>query len=129
MRNRKRGIGRWALDAAALIAVVCCCHATAASQRTRVAPRAFPTAEGYGAETPGGRGGRVVWVTNTDDAGPGSLRQAMEAETGPRIVVFRTGGTITLARDITVSEKNSFLTVAGQTAPGGGIQLKNNRSR
>lgn len=86
---------------------------------------AFPGAEGYGTETPGGRGGRVIEVTNLNDSGPGSLRQACEVETGPRIVVFRVSGTIELSGNITIGEANSFVTVAGQTAPGDGIQLKN----
>ena len=51
----------------------------------------FPGAEGFGAESIGGRGGRVIEVTNLNDAGPGSLREAIEA-TGPRTVVFRIGG-------------------------------------
>lgn len=86
---------------------------------------AFPGAEGYGSETPGGRGGRVIAVTHLRDAGPGSLRHALEVETGPRIVVFRVGGTIALSRPIHLREPNSWLTVAGQTAPGDGIQLRN----
>lgn len=81
----------------------------------------FPGAEGFGATTPGGRGGRVILVTNLEDAGPGSLRAACEAE-GPRIVVFRVGGVIELQSDIRVT--NPYLTIAGQTAPGGGICLK-----
>jgi hypothetical protein len=86
---------------------------------------AFPGAEGYGSTTIGGRGGRVIEVTNVLDAGPGSLRQALAVETGPRIVVFRTGGTIALSSNIEIKEANSFVTVAGQTSPGGGIQIKN----
>ena len=86
---------------------------------------AFPGAQGRGAQTPGGRGGAVVEVTNLNDAGPGSLREAMQVRTGPRIVVFRVGGTITLTEPIDVREPNSYLTVAGQTAPGDGIQIKN----
>lgn len=82
---------------------------------------AFPRAEGFGALSVGGRGGRVIEVTNLYDRGPGSLRSAMEAE-GARIVVFRVGGTIRL-RD-TIRIKDPYLTVAGQTAPGGGILLK-----
>jgi pectate lyase len=82
---------------------------------------AFPGAEGYGADTPGGRGGKVLFVTNLDDAGPGSFRAACEAE-GPRIVIFRVGGTIALKKPLTV--RNPYLTIAGQTAPGDGICLR-----
>jgi pectate lyase len=82
---------------------------------------AFPGCEGFGCETPGGRGGAVLHVTNLNNSGVGSLRAAMTAA-GPRIVVFDTGGTITLLSSIRVT--SPFLTVAGQTAPGGGIQLK-----
>jgi hypothetical protein len=84
---------------------------------------AFPGAEGFGATTPGGRGGRVLFVTSLDDAGPGSLRAACEAE-GPRIVVFRVAGTIALKRPITIL--SPFLTLAGQTAPGDGICVRDN---
>jgi len=83
--------------------------------------RAFPGAEGFGAHTRGGRGGRILKVTNLEDAGAGSLRAAVEAE-GARIVVFERGGTIELAKPLVVREP--FLTIAGQTAPGGGICLK-----
>ncbi len=90
-----------------------------------VSPKAFPGAEGFGANAVGGRGGRVLEVTNLDDSGPGSLRAALEA-TGPRIVVFRTGGTITLLERIKIT--SPYVTVAGQTAPGGGILLRNHPS-
>jgi pectate lyase len=79
---------------------------------------AFPGAQGYGALTPGGRGGRVIAVTSLADSGPGSLREALEAS-GPRIVIFRVGGVIRLAAPIAVTEP--YLTLAGQTAPGDGI--------
>lgn len=84
---------------------------------------AFPGAEGYGAETIGGRGGRVIEVTTLSDQGPSSLREALMAE-GPRIVVFRIGGTIELDSRITLGKEQSYLTLAGQTAPGEGIQIK-----
>lgn len=82
---------------------------------------AFPGAEGFGAHTPGGRGGRVIYVTNLVDSGPGSLRAACEAE-GPRVVLFKVSGTITLRSPIVV--RQPFLTVAGQSAPGGGICVR-----
>jgi hypothetical protein len=83
---------------------------------------AFPGAEGFGANTPGGRGGKVIPVENLNDSGPGSLRAACDTE-GPRIVVFRVGGIIDLKKEIKVSKP--FLTIAGQTAPGDGICLRN----
>ena len=92
--------------------------------RLAVCLPAFPGAEGFGSETPGGRGGRVIEVTNLNDAGPGSLRQAIAVETGPRIVVFRVGGDILLQSPIILERANSFLTIAGQTAPGDGIALR-----
>ena len=64
---------------------------------------AFAGAEGFGANTAGGRGGRVVEVTNLNDQGPGSLRAAIEAE-GPRIVVFRVGGTIEVNSPLAIAQ-------------------------
>ena len=84
--------------------------------------RAFPTAEGFGAGAIGGRGGRAIAVTTLADAGPGSLRACMMA-TGPRTCVFRTAGTIELESQIRPTAGN--LTIAGQTAPGGGIAIRN----
>jgi pectate lyase len=86
-----------------------------------IADKAFPSAEGFGSDTPGGRGGTVCQVTNLSDSGTGSLRACLTA-TGPRTVVFRTGGTIEVQSPIVVT--NPYLTIAGQTAPGGGITLK-----
>ena len=85
------------------------CLALVASALAAALP-AFPGAEGFGATTPGGRGGKVIFVTNLDDSGPGSLRAACDTD-GPRIVLFRVAGTIALKQPITVTKP--FLTVAG----------------
>ena len=90
-----------------------------------VPPPAFPGAEGYGATSLGGRGGVVLYVDSLDDdlddPQPGTLRHALQAE-GPRTVLFKVGGVITLKDRIHVL--NPFLTVAGQTAPGDGITVR-----
>jgi hypothetical protein len=86
----------------------------------RVAHVAFPGAEGYGRFAIGGRGGRVIEVTNLDDSGPGSLREAVEAQ-GPRTVIFRVGGNIQLKDKLVIH--NPYITIAGQTAPGDGIAI------
>ncbi len=82
---------------------------------------AFPGAEGGGALAVGGRGGVVCKVTNLNDSGSGSLRSCIDKE-GPRTVIFEVGGTIELNSRIILS--NPYITIAGQTAPGGGIQVK-----
>lgn len=86
---------------------------------------AFPGAEGYGATTIGGRGGQVLTVTNLNDDGVGSLRWALEDVSGPRTVVFAVNGAIHLTRQIVIVDP--YVTVAGQTAPGGCIVLEGGR--
>jgi hypothetical protein len=88
---------------------------------------AFPGAEGFGAYTSGGRGGEVLFVTTLEDYDrdeapiPGSLRAAVEHD-GARVVIFRVGGTIQLKRDLRIS--NPYITIAGNTAPGDGVQIR-----
>jgi hypothetical protein len=79
---------------------------------------AFPGAEGFGARATGGRGGQVIKVTNLGTSGPGSLQAALDVN-GPRIVVFAVSGVI--PGNVTVRYGN--VTIAGQTAPGGGITI------
>jgi len=83
--------------------------------------RATFDVRGWAADTRGGQGGRIIKVTNLNAGGPGSYREAIEAE-GPRIVVFEVGGVIDMGgQNLTI--RHPYLTVAGQTAPQPGITL------
>ena len=90
---------------------------------------AFPSAEGFGAYSKGGRNGQVLFVTNLNDYNPeneepiiGSLRWACDTY-GPRTVIFKVSGLIELKTWLTIF--NPFITIAGQSSPGDGICLKN----
>lgn len=107
-------LGAWAAVAIGLLLTA---PATAPANQTL----AFPTAEGAGRFSLGGRGGAVLKVTTLDDAGPGSLRAAIEAS-GPRTVIFNVAGTIQLKKPLKISQGR--ITVAGQSAPGEGITIR-----
>jgi len=86
--------------------------------------RAFPGAEGFGSQASGGRGGDIYIVTNRNNSGAGSFREAFNySGTTPRTIVFEVGGTIDLDTRIRVQNKSN-ITIAGQTAPGGGILIR-----
>jgi hypothetical protein len=116
---RKTGRGDFLVRTVAFLLSALLLGAVAAAVSAQIP--AFPGAVGPAAETPGGRGGRIIRVTTLAPDGPGSLKAAIDAS-GPRIVVFEVGGVIDFGFQ-TFDIKQPFLTIAGQTAPSPGITL------
>lgn len=92
---------------------------SAATSSSRLA---FPTATGYGKYTVGGRNGKLIWVSNLNDEGPGSLRNALRLK-GPRTILFEVSGIIDVGTPLNIS--NPYVTLVGQSAPGQGITIRN----
>lgn len=96
------------------------------SQACAYAQPAFPGAEGFGAGASGGRGGRVVYVTNLNVSGPGSLQEALDLNE-PRYILFKVSGVI--QGTVSVPPGRGNFTIAGQTSPGGivvrGLEMYN----
>src|SRR6478609_1894630 len=104
-----RQVFRWAMALASVAAL-----AVASAQPAPINRATYDT-EGWATGTRGGSGGRLIKVTTLAESGPGSLREAVEAE-GPRTVVFEVGGVIDMqGRPLNI--RHPFLTIAGQTAP------------
>lgn len=108
-----------------LIGAIAACSSTDAAAppppQPVTGPLAFIGAVGHGAGSKGGRGGKVIAVNTLADSGAGSLRACMLAQ-GPRICVFRVAGVIRFTSGSPIIT-NPYITIAGQTAPGGGITL------
>lgn len=110
------------------VAFLCMCILAAmpvASSRadsSDASPLAFPGAQGHGRYSEGGRTGRILYVDNLKDHGPGSLRACAENK-GPRNCVFRVSGVIKLTSSLLIRKDNGHLSILGQTAPGSGITV------
>lgn len=105
-------------------ALVCAIAAATAQAASAQGLPVIPGAAGFGITTPAGRGGQIYRVTNLNDSGPGSLRECAEAS-GPRVCVFETSGAIELTPDKVINVRSGNLTIAGQTAPSPGIEIRN----
>lgn len=108
----------WTLSLLATLGIQGCAPLPEATCDVEAGLPVFPGAVGFGTTTPAGRGGQTFVVTSLADDGPGTLREALEAEV-PRTVVFDVSGEIALTRQIEIVDP--YVTVAGQTAPGSGV--------
>src|SRR3989344_6754276 len=105
-----------------LIVVFCLVSSILTISSAAATMPAFPGAVGFGSTTVGGRGGKIIAVTNLNNSGSGSLRDALENQSGPRIIVFRVSGHIVITSPIII--RNPYVTIAAQTAPGDGVLLR-----
>lgn len=94
--------------------LIFCIYGSLGSLAVSAAPKAFPEAEGFGAQASGGRGGRVIYVTNLKASGPGSFQWALDRP-GRRYVLFKVSGFI----NSVIHLNRGDVTIAGQTSPGG----------
>jgi len=106
----------------AFIALLCVLLITSPAAVSAKEILAFPGAEGFGRFASGGRGGDVYEVTSLKDSGSGSLREGISSARGPRTIIFKLSGTIQLKKKLVLDK--SDITIAGQTAPGDGIALR-----
>ncbi len=129
MQKRSTHLG-WNHTGSAMLTVIAVCllaGTAAVGAERRLA--AFPGAEGFGSHTKGGRGGRIVHVTNLNRRGPGSFAWALNEVKEPRTIVFDVSGVIDCRNEIsfTIRADNDHVTIAGETSPGG-IAIYNYRS-
>ncbi|MGF1543323.1 MAG: pectate lyase [Parvularculaceae bacterium] len=115
-------VTRALLASAAVVGLAACGRDEAPAPAPPAEITAFPGAEGFGRHARGGRGGDVMFVTTLAEEGPGSLRACVEADR-PRVCVFRVGGVIRYEKTRPPIINNPFITIAGQTAPGGGVLI------
>ena len=118
--RRRAHFWLWVGPALALVTGTAAAQGAGGATASETLP-AFPGAQGWAANTPGGRGGKLIRVTTLAASGPGSFLEALDTA-GPRVIVFEVGGVIDF-RGEQLKLTQPFVTIAGQTAPAPGITL------